>query len=75
MTLSTITTAYTITDGEDFAVWGGYHARTWATRAEAEAAMRDLCWHPKRYAGAFRVEPVQVECSRWGTVLEVRRSA
>lgn len=68
MTPSNIATAYTVTDGEDIV-----KARTWDTREAAEEAMRDMCFHPKRHAGPFRVEPVQVEVSRWGTVLAVTR--
>jgi hypothetical protein len=69
----TLTTAYTVTDGRDF-VAGGYPLpRVWATRAEAEADMRSMCWHPDRFAGPFRVEAVRVAMSTHGTVLDVSR--
>lgn len=73
--LSNAVTTYTVTDGEDI-VAGGYPLpRTWQTREAAEEAMKGMCWHPKRHAGAFRVEPVRVEVSRWGTVLAVTRAS
>lgn len=73
MNLSNITTAYTITDGAEI-VSGGYPlSRTWDTQEAAAAAMKEMCWHPKRHAGPFRVETVKVETTQWGTVLSVTR--
>ena len=42
---------FIITDGEERVGSGA-----WEHRTEAEAAMASLCWHPRRFAGPFRVE-------------------
>lgn len=69
--LTTIATEYTVSDGEDI-VAGGYPLpRTWATEAEATEAMSRMCWHPRRFAGPFRVVPVTVTRTKYGTVLSV----
>lgn len=71
--LSTTTVAYVVTDGEDI-VSGGYPLpATWPTAEGAREKMAGMCWHPRRFAGPFRVEAVEVETSRWGTTLAVRR--
>ena len=62
--------AYAVTDGETF--YGGHdHARVWPTAAEAEAAMHDMSWHPKRHAGPWRVVPVFAEYA-YGALSGVR---
>lgn len=66
--------AYTITDGQDFAAGGYPFPRTWDTAEAAEKAMAGMCWHPGRFAGPFKMVPVEVETSRWGTVLSVTLS-
>ena len=71
--LSSSSIRFTVTDGADI-VAGGYPLpRTWGTQEEAAEAMRDMCWSPRRFAGPFRVEPVRVESSKWGTTLSVER--
>jgi hypothetical protein len=45
----------------------------WFSRAEAEEAMQRQTWHPRRFAEPFRVEPVDVEVSKYGTILAVRK--
>lgn len=67
-----ISSEFTVSDGEDL-VAGGYPLpRTWPTREGAESAMDSMCWHPRRFAGPFRVVPVTVTRSPYGTVLAVR---
>lgn len=67
-------TAYAITDGEDFVAWSFPGTPcTWPTREAAEWAAKGLTWHPKRYAGPFRVEEVVVDATPLGTVLAVTR--
>ena len=71
--LTSTFTAYTVTDGEDFAAGGYPLPRWWETEAEAAEVMRNLCWHPRRFAGPFRVEPVEVVRTKYGTTLSVKR--
>lgn len=73
--LSSTFTAYTITDGEDFCEGSYPLPRTFKTKSEAADVMSRMCWHPKRFAGPFRVEPVTVVRSMWGTTLSVERLA
>lgn len=67
----TRTTEYAVSDGEEI-VAGGYPLpRTWASESAAVEAMGNLCWHPGRFAGPFRVIPVTVQRTKQGTVLSV----
>lgn len=69
--LTISTSEFTVSDGEDL-VAGGYPLpRTWPTEAEAAEAMFRMCWHPRRFAGPFRVVPVTVTRTKYGTVLSV----
>jgi len=67
--------AYTITDGDDICAGGYPLPRWWETEAEAAKVMGDMCWHPRRFAGPFRVEAVDVVCTKYGTTLSVKRIA
>ena len=52
---------FIITDGAERAL-----DLAWESREDAEARMRDLCWHPRRFAGPFRVEEVVLPAvHRW----------
>lgn len=64
-------TEFTISDGESV-VAGGYPLpQTWPTESEAAEAMARMCWHPRRYAGPFRVIPVTVVRTKYETTLSV----
>lgn len=69
--LTTIVSEFTVSDGEDLVAGGYPHPRTWPTEAEAAEAVSRMCWHPRRFAGPFRVVPVTVTRTKHGTVLSV----
>lgn len=49
--------AFTITDGVDLVLSNPDGVGAWDTAEEAAEVMRDLCWHPRMFAGPFRVVP------------------
>lgn len=68
---TSVSSEFTIGDGEEI-VAGGYPLpRTWESASAAAEAMESLCWHPGRFAGPFRVIPVVVQRTEHGTVLAV----
>jgi hypothetical protein len=72
-TLTTVKSAYSITDGEDFLLWiePGI-AKTWDSVTEAQEAALSVCYHPRRMMGRPRPVTVIVEATRYGSVLSVR---
>lgn len=69
--LTTIVFEFTVSHGENLVAGGYPHPQTWSTETEAAEAMSRMCWHPKRFVGPFRVVPVTVTRTKYGTVLAV----
>ena len=62
MNANTTTRRYAVTDGTTFATGmpGYIHPTTFSSADEAQNSIQDLCWHPARWDGPFRVEEVLV---------------